>query len=116
MSESYDNLHARLYPEVAAKQEYIICAAIHCQDNKTHEEQPSNIETGFVICGRRHSDIFALLDALDIKFKDYTEEKLRDGFMTSKNRFVDRKEGAKVATKAGQLTRKVNLLQSEELY
>jgi hypothetical protein len=116
MAEPYDNLHARLYPKVAAKQEFIICAAIYCQDNKKHREQPSNIETGFVICGRRHSDVFALLEALGVKFKDYSEEKLKDGFMTSKNRFVDRAEAAQVATKAGQLTKKLDWLQSEELY
>lgn len=116
MKEPYDNLHARLYPEVAAKQEYIICAAIYCQDNKIHKEQPSNIETGFVICGRRHSDVFALLEALGIVLNDYSEQKLKDGFMTSKNRFVDRAEAAQIATKAGQLTKKLNWLQSEELY
>jgi hypothetical protein len=116
MNEPYDNLHARLYPEVAAKQEYIICAAIYCQDNKVHREQPSNIKTGFVVCGRRHSDVFALLEALGVKFKDYSEEKLKDGFITSKNRFVDRFEAAQVANKAGQLRKPLDWLQSEELY
>ena len=40
------------------------------------------------------------------------------GFLTSKNRFVDRTEGAAIALKSGQITalKYGNLLYSEDLY
>jgi hypothetical protein len=33
--------------------EYILSAAVHFDDGKIYEHQPSNIKTGFVVCGRR---------------------------------------------------------------
>jgi hypothetical protein len=33
--------------------EYIICSAIWFRDGKKYEMQPKNIESGFVISGRR---------------------------------------------------------------
>jgi len=35
------------------EKEFILCAAIWINDKQKHEQQPDNIELGFVICGRR---------------------------------------------------------------
>lgn len=87
--------------------EYIVCAANHYDDGIEHVHQPFNIKTGFVICGQRHHNcvyIFSLI------VKDFPREKTvqlmraeNDGFLTSKNRFVDRHEALIIAKAANQL-------------
>jgi hypothetical protein len=113
-------LHTRLYPEAAAKQEYIICAAIHFNDGKTHTHQPKNIEIGFVVTGRRHHNCFktAFILAGEEVTKEYCRLKGNaiQGFVTSKDRFVDRKEGAEIAFTAGQIDKPTTCLFSEHLY
>lgn len=37
--------------------EYILCAAIHYDDEVKYIHQPDNITTGLVFCGRRHHNI-----------------------------------------------------------
>ena len=99
--------------------ERIICAAIWYNDGKKHIHQPINIETGFVICGRRHHNCIGLADifGLQIKRKDV------QGFITSKDRFVNRKEAVPIAREASQiiepyLQKDINdeILFSEDLY
>jgi hypothetical protein len=91
--------------------EYIICSAIHFDDDKEYEHQPSGIFYGFVVSGRRHHDCYALLAnigkalnltervrvIIDVIGRDY------QGFITNANRFVDRKEAMKIAKSANQL-------------
>ena len=112
--------------------ECILCASIHFDDGKRHEHQPVNIETGFVICGRRHHNCYASLQAIaetlgitDEKALKLIERAGRDiqGFITNLDRHVDRKEGYAIAEKAGQIiygagmTDKENqILISENLY
>lgn len=83
--------------------EYVICAAIHIDDGKVHKEQPKNISSGMVICGRRHNNCFRTYS--DIKGKKLTvNEKITAGFLTSKDRFLGRKEALEIAILAGQTT------------
>jgi len=104
--------------------ETILCAAIHYTDGKVHPSQPLNIETGFVVCGRRHHNCYTLLDILGV---DYQNEVVcgRDhqGFITSKNRYVGRREGFQIALAAKQIPEsrisnddEMNILTSEDLY
>lgn len=112
--ESYDELHAKLYPQAAQKQEYITCAAIHYKDNMEYKHQPKNIDVGFVIAGHRHHNIIAIMHQLlgdRFKGKDCVQ-----GFLTSKDRFVDRQEGGHIAKKAAQITRECDCLFSEDIY
>ena len=44
--------------------EFIICAAIHYRDNKIYREMPLNIQSGIVVCGRRHNNCFMILKQL----------------------------------------------------
>lgn len=82
----------------------IICSAIYLPDNNKHVHQPKNIETGFVIAGRRHHNCFATA-----KIMGYDRTlNLREiqGFITSDDLFVDRKEAYKIAVAANQIEEK----------
>lgn len=103
------------------KPAYILCAAIHFdadifpehQPVNFFEHQPVNIPTGFVLTGRRHHNILALFGLLGHNHLDYNKIQ---GFITSKNQFVDRTEAAKIAYEAGQIDGPSDYLISEDLY
>lgn len=111
-------------------QEIIICSAIHFDDGKEYAHQPNNIKTGFVVCGRRHHNCYNVLASLGKALG--LEERIRviiqvvdrdsQGFLTNKNKFVDRKEGMKIAKAANQLINPAlhpeddGILTSEDLY
>ncbi len=97
--------------------ETIICSAIYIDDKKEHVHQPINIKTGFVVCGHRHHNCFSILSLIKLDCKSINVQ----GFLTSKNRFVDRKEAMLIAIKAGQggnygEMKEGKILFSEDLY
>jgi len=116
----YEALAKQLHGRIrSTDQEYIICAANYYADGKKHEHQPKNINSGFVICGRRHHNIFMTVGLL----LDGEQERITDlnkfceqGFVTSKDRFVERDEAGEIAFKAGQTTELKKCLFSEDLY
>ena len=73
--------------------EYILCAAIWIKAAGEFIHQPKNIESGFVICGRRHHNCFAILKLMnyDSLIQKYNIQKIQ-GFLTSNDRFVSREE------------------------
>ena len=99
--------------------EYILCSAIHF-DNKIEKEtfthSPINITSGFVLCGRRHHNVFAQLPALKFTIEDMKRYDVIQGFLTSEDRFVDRTEGGQIAFKSGQTKELVETLMSEDLW
>ena len=44
------------------KPEYILCAALYYKDGKVHANQPKNITTGVVVCGRRHNNCYGIMN------------------------------------------------------
>jgi hypothetical protein len=69
--------------------EFILCAALNFN--------------GSIICGHRHSDCYkTLIEVIKVKEEDLP---LRDnqGFLTSLNRYVDRKEGWIIAKRNKQI-------------
>lgn len=93
--------------------EYILCSAIRRLTPKkctvywpmSTFSQVYSTELGF-----RHCDILE-------RFKGEVSNKLTDqGFITSIGRFVDRKEAAYIAYKAGQIPELKSVLYSEDLY
>ena len=91
--------------------EFIICAAIWINDNQQHEQQAENIEIGFVICGRRHHNCYQTIKDLKGDVNEYfkslnmsdTDYRKHQGFMTSLDRYVDRREGYKIAKENNQI-------------
>jgi hypothetical protein len=92
---------------------YVVCSAIHYEDNCKHVHQPKNIETGFVICGQRHHNCFMTVHILNQKLPNY---KQTQGFLTSDNRFLDRKEAGELAYSCGQIKSPTKMLFSEDIY
>lgn len=96
------------------EREFIICAAIWINDGETYSEQPENIKEGFVVCGRRHNNCYATIKAISkmsvnesigkfISGLSDNELRKHQGFVTSLDRYVDRKEGWEIAKREGQI-------------
>lgn len=97
--------------------EIILCAAIWFDDGKKYAHQPINIDTGIVLCGFRHGCIFPQIGGLVPERQKLGIHEKEQGFLTNKNRFVDRKEGARIAILAEQIEDVLNdYLFSEDLY
>ncbi len=106
-------------------QEYILCAANWYKD-LTHFRPnlhpsliyPTNVTQGLVFCGHRHPHCMYHMIAVTNKRQCEAGEEVQ-GFLTSKNRFVNREEAAKIALATGQI-KKLNYgskrLYSEDLY
>ena len=93
--------------------ERIICAAIYWDDGKVHVHAPSNVETGWVICGRRHHNIIPILTGLG---KPQSNHAFAQGFMTSEDRFVGREEAARIFRATVGEPNDLKKLYSEDLY
>ena len=102
--------------DMKKQKEYILCAAIHFQDGKEYVHMPDNIKTGYVICGRKHHNCFAILGQLLQPEKEYKTLDEIQGFVTNTNRFVTREEAASNAICAGQIEQHTVTLYSEDLY
>lgn len=94
----------------------IQCSAIWYHDGKEHPHQPPNVETGFVLCGLRHSNCIANLTVFGKRNSSY--EKHIQGFITNTGHFVDRKQAMIIAKAANQLifNHSGDSLFSEDLY
>jgi len=106
--------------------EYILCSAIWYKELPLkHEEplrlrgySPYNIDRGVVLCGWRHSNCLYQMNGIT-GLKSHEAGKNESGFLTNKNRFVNREEGMKIAKAANQLNTDLhvsNILFSENLY
>lgn len=109
-------------------EERILCAAIWYKEIsliKQHPCKPKNIDKGIVLCGWRHGDVIAQMCGLKglrtVNFS-YDFDHAGDheqGFLTSKNRFVDRREAFDIASEAKQIRGAMydrNELYSEDIY
>jgi hypothetical protein len=97
--------------------EHILCAALYYNDKNKYDHQPDNIEIGIVITGLRHSNCMYMFSLLYC-YGNHKYERFQ-GFLTSTNRFVDRKEAYKIALKSRQLLngpKDDETLYSEDLY
>jgi hypothetical protein len=100
---------------------YIICAAIWYQDGNQYLHQPRNVDSGFVVAGRRHHNCF--ITTFILNGEDQTQENVRneswkivEGFLTSDDRFVNRKQAAEIAYNSKQTLKLKEVLFSEDLY
>ena len=109
--------------EETATKSRILCAAIHYDDNKKHAHQPINVKSGFVVAGHRHCNCIMTM-AIFLE-DDYTRDRVIEynrmsveGFLTSDNRFLNRKEACHEAIANGQVkaSEVSGMLYSEDLY
>jgi hypothetical protein len=83
-------------------EERIICSAIWYKDFLKPIHSVVNVDRGVVLCGHRHAHIIHQHVTLMGKSAIQMGENIQ-GFLTSKNRFVDRKEGMEIAIANNQL-------------
>jgi hypothetical protein len=97
--------------------EKIICSAIWYKNLNTAHLLPININKGVVICGHHHAHCIYTIHALSDKRQAELGESVQ-GFLTNKNRFIDRMEALEIAIKANQLIEPVygDELFSENIY
>lgn len=97
--------------------EYILSSAIWYSDVESfsyEKANPSNIKKGVVLLGYRHDNIIAKAHCLFNKKTKQPEDV--QGFLTSKNRFINRKDAAVIAYNANQTNKLKKELTSEDLY
>lgn len=105
-------------------EEKIVCAAIWYKDLPKQEHHScTNVDQGVVVCGWRHGNIIATVKTLTgkrtVTFAEDGVGDFEQGFLTSHNRFVDRKEAWVIAKKQGQIfqvTGGEGTLYSEDIY
>ena len=96
--------------------EYILCAAIWFDDGKEYRLQPTNVSSGLVLCAWRHGCVFPQIGGLVGERQKLGIFEKEQGFLTSHNRFVGRKEAAEIAFREGQVDKLLPILFSEDLY
>ena len=100
--------------------EHILCAAIWYKKLPLIKPEvlrlrgfsPYNVDEGIVFCGWRHPNCLYQMVAITGLSQHEAGEEVQ-GFLTSTNRFVDRKEGLEIALKANQV---INIHYSKQLY
>ena len=102
--------------------ERIYSAAIWYKDLSTAKYLPTNVDKGVVVAGHRHADIIKtvvnLLGKRTCQFGEDCAGESEQGFVTNKDRFVDRVEAMKIARAANQVISDTTFeeLYSEDLY
>lgn len=108
--------------------ERVLCAAIWYKDLDRMSDKwtpiaegylrPHNITRGIVICGYRHPSCMYTMIAITGKRSVETEcGEYEQGFLTNRNRFVDREEAAQIhIANGGTLGYSTKELYSEDLY
>jgi hypothetical protein len=117
--DAINKLFAIPLPKEPGQDEKIVCAAIWYKEQTTAKILPNNIKEGIVVGGLRHSYCIATFVALTGKRSVLPEcGEYVQGFLTTKDRFVDRNEAMGIAKASGQVTSKQSFeeLYSEDLY
>ena len=109
--------------------EYILCAAVWYKDLPLKKPEilehrgfrPYNVDRGVVVSGWRHMNcIYQMVAITGLRSIPAEVGEEIQGFLTNKNRFVDREEGYNIAEEAGQLNDRSRggsrTLYSEDLY
>lgn len=105
------------------KIERISCAAIWYKDLKLKKIIESNVlpvncDKGLVFCGHRHPHcMYSMSSITGLRSVTTQVGEYIQGFLTTFNRFVDRKEGARIhVANGGKLNYSSETLYSEDLY
>ena len=99
--------------------EKIICAAIWYKNFDKPIHSPINIDKGVVMCGHRHGHIIGqMLSIANLRTCTFAEDATGEfiqGFLTDKNRFLDRNEAHALFILNGGIP-EFEQLYSEDLY
>lgn len=105
--------------------EYILCAAVWYLELpmvkgdilNNRGFRPYNVDKGIVFSGWRHGNcIYQMVAVTGLRSVPAEAGPEIQGFLTNKNRFVDREEAAKIAYESGQTEKLLVRLFSEDLY
>ena len=103
--------------------EYIACSAIWYKELPTMTYLPINIDKGVVVCGYRHAHCINVMSILanlrTVTFAVDGVGEHEQGFLTSKNRFLNREDAYTLAEQANQLNNRPHnkgCLYSEDIY
>jgi hypothetical protein len=87
--------------------EKILCSAIHYVDDYGYIDQPINVKKGFVICGFNHNVCRTMSKAIiDYEHRESLSS-IICGYITNRNRFVNKIEAKDIAREANQISRKI---------
>lgn len=99
---------------------YLLCSAIWYKDLPTMRLLPNNCDKGIVLCGWRHGNIIAQMQATmglrTVVHGENSAGEYEQGFLTNDNRFVERAEAAEIAFKSGQIKVEKTYLFSEDVW
>lgn len=95
--------------------EVILCSAIWYKDVERPVHRPINTPKGVVLCGYRHGHIIGQVVSLTGEPHHKLGEFVQ-GFLTNKNRFLNRKEALQLFKKNGNTPEFGDELYSEDLY
>lgn len=76
---------------------------------------PINCDKGMVFCGHRHLQAMRTMNSITGLTDNEAGDSVQ-GFLINYNRFVDRREGGKIAWEAGQTDELKTYMFSEDLY
>jgi hypothetical protein len=98
------------------KIEYVMCSANYYDDGLDYKHKPYNIDKGFVLCGWRHGCVGESYLALNHEAKRW--DHCIQGFLTTKNRFLNREEALILVLENNQLKQPLigGELSSEDLW
>jgi hypothetical protein len=96
--------------------EYVMCAANYYNNGQDHLYQPYNIDKGFIVAGWRHpccGQSYMAANPTALVWDDCIQ-----GFLTTKNRFLNRSEALELVLETKQLTKPLlgGVLTSEDLW
>ena len=99
---------------------YLLCSAIWYKDLPTMRLLPKNCDKGIVLCGWRHGNIIAQMQATmglrTVVHGQNSAGEYEQGFLTNDNRFVERAEAAEIAFKSRQIKVEKMYLFSEDVW
>lgn len=104
-----------LRKDFSQEKERILCAAIWYKDFDAPVHTVENLDKGVVLCGFRHGMVISQCTSLLGKRQFEMGESIQ-GFLTTKNRFLDRKEAHKLFVENGGVPEFKDELYSEDLY
>ena len=80
------------------KKERILCKAIHYRDNVFYDLAPTNVQSGYVVCGITYTHCKDMITSIFDCTKDTV-----CGFVTNYNRFIEPDEALVIARQAKQI-------------